>query len=136
MIFKDFVNSLQESVENAAQAAVVEQPARVSMPCELIPQFDPSVWTCRKLNGSEYYAFYGGHAIDVTKLRRAISNLYAAKGYLGQGFSKLTEPQLMTYATTKNILKRVASTAFRVELDADEVASYLFNCENFDFTRE
>ena len=136
MRLSEYVNIIRENVENITQTAVVEHPIKEFLPCEMISQFQPNVWTCRKVNGSDYYVFYQGHCLNVSKLKQDLSNLYSAEGYLGKGFSKLDEIGLMTYSTTKDIIKRIFNSAFRIELNTGEVAEYLFNCENFNFTRE
>lgn len=136
MRLKDLINSANESVERITQTAIVAYPIKQDMPCELISKFQANTWTCRKVNDAEYYVFYKGHFLNITQLKNEINNLYAQTGYLGKGFSKLDERALMTYSTTKTILKRIFESAFKIEIDAEEVAEYLFNCENFNFTRE
>lgn len=136
MRLNDLLNIAAEKIENVTQTAVVDYPIKQDMPCELIPKFNQNLWTCRKLTDGSYYVFYLGHFLNVSELKQEISNLYAQEGFLGQGFSKLDERGIMTYATTKAILKRIFNSAFKIEIDAAEVAEYLFNCENFNFTRE
>ena len=134
MKLNEYLEMLAEKVENISQSAVVEYPIRQDMPAELISKFQPEVWTCRKVN-NEYYVFYQGHFLNVSQLKQELNNLYAQSGYLGKGLDKLDERALMTYATSKTIIKSVFKSAFTVEIDPKDTASYLFNTENFNFTR-
>ena len=136
MNFNDLLESLSAKVDNLAQTPVVNFTTTQCMPAEMLDKVQPTVWTSRRLNGGDYFAFFNGHFLNVSSLKKELDNLYAQNGYLGKGFDKLNERELLTYATTKQLFKKLFGSAFTVELNPKEVAVYCFNSENFNFTRE
>lgn len=128
---------LQEEIaaSNAAPFRVTDETLKNASPVDLVGKFSESIWVGRTING-EVFLFHGGHFLNISKTKQSVNDYYTSAGYLNQGFSKLDEKELATYNSVKIHLKKLFDSAFTIEIKPEEVASYLFNAENFDFTRE
>ena len=93
----------------------------------------PDIWTAKEINNVKYL-FYNNKILNISQLKKEITNLYNSKGYAGYGFAKLSESELVRYTRVKDILISIFNTAIETELNPENVAEQLFINELKEFS--
>lgn len=124
MIFEQYVNN---EITNAMSATVIPM-LKTKTDCQdiddILSNANPSIMTGRICN-AEKYCFYKNKYINLTELDRQIKALYAGKGILGRGFSKLTAEDFVSYSTSKVVLLKLFDLElYDKEIDCKAAASY------------
>lgn len=133
MDFKQYVKIMTENSENATSQVIQNTTYNQDGLIRERQKSNPNVWTC-KIIDDEKFLFYQGKSLNISELKKAITDYYTAKGFCNWGFSKLAEEDIVRYKTIKNILKEIFSKAIIAEIDPAEVAQILFDRERFDFS--
>lgn len=129
MIFKQYVDAELFKTESATQTALLDSGSDLARIDMLIDKSDPNVLTGRVVQGV-VYCIYHKKFINLTELANQIRALYIGKGYANVGFSKLSDKDLVKYATAKTILKKLFdSELYTVEIDPKSAAKYFFAAE-------
>lgn len=133
MDFKQYVKIMTENSENATSQVIQNTTYNQDGLIRERQKSNPNVWTC-KIIDDEKFLFYQGKSLNISELKKAITDYYTAKGFCNWGFSKLAEEDIVRYQSIKNILKEIFSKAIIAEIDPAEVAQILFDRERFDFS--
>lgn len=134
MNFKEYIALMKETtLVNSTPVKATEETMKGLAPVDLLSKLDPKVWTGRKIDG-EIYLYYNEHFLNVSNTKKVMDDLYASNGHAKQGFDKLSEKDLITYSSVKVHLEKLFNSVIGLEVEADDVANYLFKLENFDFT--
>lgn len=134
MNFKEYITLMEETtLANATPVNATDETMKGLTPVDLLSKLDPKVWTGRKID-KQIYLYYNDHFLNVSNTKKAMGVLYAKNGYAKHGFDKLNERDLITYSSVKVHLEKLFDTAISLEIEAEDVASYLFKLEHFDFT--
>lgn len=133
MDFKQYVKLMKEAAENATSQVIQKSEYNKDGLIRERQKSNPNVWTCRIID-DEKFLFYQGKSLNITELKKAITDYYTAKGFCNWGFSKLAEEDIVRYSAIKNILKEIFTQSIVAEIDPSEVAEILFGRERFDYT--
>lgn len=100
---------------------------------DVVYESKPEIWTAREVSGVKYLIF--NHKIlNISELKKQISNVYDKNGYSGYGFSKLNEHELIRYTRVKNIIiPAFMQNNYDKELNPSLIAEKLFMNEIKDF---
>jgi hypothetical protein len=131
MKLSDYVRSLQESVEEYNVSLTNSIDGNLQTEIEGLIEKSENKWIGRRLSDNAIYLFNNRHYINITNLRNEIAQLYAAKGFTGSGFDKLTEEELCVYKTVKEIFVQLIAQSLGPELSPRETAQSLFDREIF-----
>lgn len=94
---------------------------------------NPNVMTGRTINGVKY-CFFNKKYLNLTELANQIRALYISKGYMGLGFSKLSDSDFVKYSTSKIILDSLfKNDLFYMEIDPKQAAKYFLAAEYVEF---
>lgn len=100
---------------------------------QVLSHADPKIMTGRTIRGVKYCIF-NKKFINLTELANQVRALYASKGYLGVGFSKLDDTDYVRYSTAKVILDKLFnSDLYFVEIDPIQAAKYFLAAEYAEF---
>jgi len=131
MKFCDYVKALKESVEETSVSLTNSDGSDIIAEVNDLAQKSESRWIAKRLSDNAVYLFNNKHYINITNLRNEIAQLYAAKGFTGSGFDKLTEEELCVYKTVKEIFVQLIAQSLGPELSPKETAQSLFDREIF-----
>ena len=131
--FKQYLaEETNKATDELSKSAVVRKAAKEMTLEDVVKDANPAIWTAREIN-SDKYLVYNRKYIDITELKKRIDILYNNKGYVGYGFSKLSESELVRYTSVKDILMTFFISSITDKIDPEAVADKLFLSELKEF---
>lgn len=136
--FKEYLTEeLNKTTDERIKNTIIRPVTAEKSLEDIIDEANPDVWTAREVKKIKYLIFKG-KTLNLTELKKNITELYNEKGYTGYGFSKLSESDLVRYTKVKDILTKAFDTDINSELDCKNVANLLFvnELKEFDWKPE
>ena len=84
---------------------------------------------------SEHTVSMGSRVLDLTALKSCLASMYAEAGHAGEGFSKLSEEELVTYPVTRRILADALRAAPCNVAVPEEIAGWIYRADWLDYSR-
>lgn len=129
MKFSDYVLNEESKVDELTNVALVNADTDTDNILTYLNHLDPNILSGRILLDKKY-AIYKKKYINLTELANEIRALYLANGYMGQGFSRLSDVELLKYSVTKTLLKKIFDNdLYNNEIDTKKCAIYFFKNE-------
>jgi len=133
MNFSQYIVKETSKTARLSEVAMLDTGSKTETLDQVLYHVDPKVMTGRTIQGVKYCMF-NKKFINLTELANQVRALYASKGYLGMGFSKLDDVDYVRYSTAKVILDKLfQSDLYYVEIDPKQAAKYFLADEYSEF---